>query len=385
MNNKIFESLYQERGQKYVLLDKFLEDKINRLIDKHAKNGFAVISACRSNLSPEENLQRTDDLKQDLKDLGWSYTISYGGGFKEKIADDGSESFDTDKPQFNEISFVVYNYNRLEDRDLLDDAIALCDKYDQDDIYYQEPNGKAYWYNKDGEKDAAFSCMTKNDDGQMYFTGFGGSKLSKKTRDIYTKKHQVKNAKAFDHRFSGIMEAIALPPNTRIEEIKRNKDGEVFISSYNVLTEKEAYNILNNKTNLIEGTTMENKTPFREANLRTFQRIVESEDDDYDMPFPIEELENILDAVYFCYTDIYTNTVGATVVALDTIEDDLGNRLDGVEVVISPHDDEYYIGAYLRGKRTTTETGDQFDEVTPEAINDVIYSFIDENEDLFND
>ena len=167
-------------------------------------------------------MKRTDDLKQDLKDLGWSYTISYGGGFKEKIADDGSESFDTDKPQFNKISFVVYNYNRLEDRDLLDEAIALCDKYDQDDIYYQEPNGKAYWYNKDGEKDAAFSCMTKNDDDQMYFTGFGGSKLSKKTRDIYTKKHQVKNAKAFDHRFSGIMEAIALPPNTRIEEIKRN-------------------------------------------------------------------------------------------------------------------------------------------------------------------
>lgn len=247
MNNRLFESIYRENGQKYVLLDKFplLEDKVNRLINNHAKNGFAVISACRSNLSPEENLQRTDDLKQDLKDLGWSYTISYGGGFTEKIADDGTKGFDVDKPQFNEISFVVYNYNRFGDRDLLDDAIALCDKYEQDDIYYQEPNGKAYWYNKDGKKDAAFSCMTKNDAGQMYFTGFGGSKLSKKTRDIYTKKHKVSNAKAVDHRFSGIMEAVALPAASRIEEIKRSKDGEVFISTYNVLSGKEVYNILN--------------------------------------------------------------------------------------------------------------------------------------------
>lgn len=247
MNNKLFESIYRENGQKYVLLNKFplLEDKVNRLIDKHAKNGFAVISACRSDNTPEENLERTDELKQDLKNLGWSYTISYGGGFMEKIAADGKESFDTEKPQFNEISFIVYNYNRFGNHDLLEDVIALCGKYEQDDIYYQEPDGKAYWYDKNGEKDATFSCMTKNDDGQQFFTGFGGSRLSKKTRNIYRNKNKVSNAKAVDHRFSGIMEAVALPPNTRVEEVKRKDDGEVFISSYNVLSGKEVYDILN--------------------------------------------------------------------------------------------------------------------------------------------
>lgn len=217
-----------------------LEDKAKRLINMHSKNGFVVISACRANKTRQENLQRIENLKKDLKEMGWSYTVAYGGGFKEK----GEGEFDTSKAKFNEISFVVYNYNKNK-RNLLKDMLSLCGKYEQDDIYYQEPDGKAYWYNSKGEKDATFSSMTKNDDGQQYFTGFGSSKLSKNLKKKYLKTGEVNNKKALEHRFSGIMEAINPPPVTRAEAIIRANNGEVFVSSYNVLTEEEAYKLLN--------------------------------------------------------------------------------------------------------------------------------------------
>lgn len=245
---QIFKSILRETRQ-YVCLDKFLllEDKVNRLINKHAQNGFAIVSACRDSLSKKENLERTEHLKQIIIEMGWSHTICYGGGFIEKeVIEDGDVEFDTSKHKFNEISFVIYNYNRLDkDRNLLDDAIKLCGIFDQDDIYYQEPNGKAYWYDRNGNRDATFSLMTKNDDGQMFFTGFGSSKISKKLKDIYLKKDKVQNAKAFEHRFSGIMEAVAMPAQTNIEEEKRRHLGEVFISKFNVLSDDEAYKILN--------------------------------------------------------------------------------------------------------------------------------------------
>lgn len=221
-----------------------LEDKVNRLINNHAKNGFAVISACRGENTKEENLKKTEELKKDFKQLGWSYTIAYGGGFVEK----GNEGeFDNTKPKFNEISFVVYNYNKNKDRNLLKDMLALCAKYKQDDIYYQESNGKAYWYNSKGEKDATFSLLSKNDEGQKYFTGFGSSKFSKKMKEEYLKTGELKNKKAFEHRFSGIMEGINPPPASNAEAMLRESKGEVFISSFNVLTEEETYKLLNLK------------------------------------------------------------------------------------------------------------------------------------------
>lgn len=180
-----------------------LEDKVDRLISVHTKKGFGVVSACRRDKTNVENLKRTEQLKKDLSEMGWSYTIGYGGGFQKKGSEEG---FDTSKPKFNEISIIVYNHNRKDgNKNLLKDLISLGRKYEQDDIYYQEPDGKAYWYDKNG------------------------------------------NTKALEHRFTGIMEGINPPPTTLIEEIKRKKAGEIFISSTNVLTNEEEYNLLNQK------------------------------------------------------------------------------------------------------------------------------------------
>lgn len=216
-----------------------LEDKVNRLIDNHSKNGFAVISACRRENTREINIKKTNELKADLKQLGWSYTLSFGGGFVEKNSE---ETFD--KPKFNEISFVVYNNNRKQEHnDLLKGMLFLCGKYKQDDIYYQEPNGKAYWYDKNGNKDATFSLISKNDDEQQYFTGFG-NKFSNKLKNVYLRTGEIKNKKAFEHRFSGIMEGIAAPPHTNAEAMIRTNNGEIFLSDFNVLTDEEVREIL---------------------------------------------------------------------------------------------------------------------------------------------
>ena len=111
-----------------------LEDKVDRLINIHSKKGFGVVSACRRDKTNEENLKRTEQLKKDLSELGWSYTIGYGGGFQENRNEEG---VDISKPKFNEISVIVYNHNRKNEKaELLKDLIALGKKYNQDDIYY---------------------------------------------------------------------------------------------------------------------------------------------------------------------------------------------------------------------------------------------------------
>lgn len=220
-----------------------LEDKVDKLISTHARKGYGVISACRKGQSGKEKLNKTEELKKDLGELGWSYTIGYGGGFKEK--DGNEEEFDASKPEFNEISIIVYNYNRKDkERKLFDDLIALGKKYNQDDIYYQEPNGKAHWFNKKGEIDATFGSTVKNDPSQRFFTGFAKSRLSKNDKKKI-ENGKIGNTKAMEHRFTGIMEGINPPAGSLVEEIKRDHAGEVFLSSLNVLTKREEYDLLN--------------------------------------------------------------------------------------------------------------------------------------------
>ncbi len=161
----------------------FLKDKVDKLISKHASKGFGMAPACQKNI---------EQLKKDLSEMGWHYTIGYGGSFQEKEYD---------------IFVIVYNYNKKnKDRILLDDLISLGKKYEQDDIYYQEPNGKVHRYDKDGKKGAAL---------------------------------------AMENGFTGIMKGINPPAETLIGDIKRDHAGEVFASPFNVLTNDEVYELLN--------------------------------------------------------------------------------------------------------------------------------------------
>ena len=161
----------------------FLKDKVDKLISKHASKGFGMAPACQKSI---------EQLKKDLSEMGWHYTIGYGGSFQEKEYD---------------IFVIVYNYNKKnKDRSLLDDLISLGKKYEQEDIYYQEPNGKVHRYDKDGKKGAAL---------------------------------------AMENGFTGIMKGINPPAETLIGDIKRDHAGEVFASPFNVLTNDEVYELLN--------------------------------------------------------------------------------------------------------------------------------------------
>ncbi len=213
------------------------ESQIGNLISKHSKKGFFIISACRSNLSDEENQKRTNTLKNDLKSLRLTYTVVYGGGFEEKQNENKGTTLEN--PQINETSFLVYNYRRnrndatkngsLDRDDLLKIALELCKKYNQDDIFFMEPNGKSHWIDREGNIDATFEKKLKvNDHTQKFFTAFGKNiEGSKNTPD-----KNGKMSKANADRFSGVMEGIYFnpPPATFLDKYRRTiVENEVFI------------------------------------------------------------------------------------------------------------------------------------------------------------
>lgn len=82
------------------------EITIDRLLNKHGKEGLINISANRSDLSQAENIINTKSLIADLKDSGYSYLPTYGGyRGKDGVEDD------------YEPSFIVFNKTNGEKRD----------------------------------------------------------------------------------------------------------------------------------------------------------------------------------------------------------------------------------------------------------------------------
>ena len=205
------------------------ESQLSNLIDKHSQKGFFIISACRANNTDEQNQAKTNELKEKLKSLGLSYTIAYGGGFKEKE----DKTPDTTKPEINETSFIVYNYNKKEKKpftrdELFNIAIKLCKEYNQDDVMFKEPDGKSYWYDRNGKIDATFQKkFVANDPSQRYFTAFRRNISDDKN----TPGKNGKMPKANSPRFSGIMEGLFFnpAPSTFIDKQRRELvENEVF-------------------------------------------------------------------------------------------------------------------------------------------------------------
>lgn len=81
--------------------------------------GFVMISPAREYLSDSENKERYEQLKKDVRALGYGY-IETRGGYEEKGAGIVTEP-----------SLLVPEMSRK-------DAIALGEKYDQDSILYKD-------------------------------------------------------------------------------------------------------------------------------------------------------------------------------------------------------------------------------------------------------
>lgn len=149
----------------YPYLRILTEKNLNRISKGHEKLGYAIISASRSELSEEENNKRAKELKDRLRQDGYSY-ISVYGGYKEL----GSDKASIEK------SFVVYPYNivnheELDFNKLKKDIIELGKTYDQDSVLICEPNGKPrYIALKPGAYEDRFEYVDMNDTNNEFFT-----------------------------------------------------------------------------------------------------------------------------------------------------------------------------------------------------------------------
>lgn len=148
-----------------------VKEGLNRLLGKHTKNGYMIISSYRGGdeKTQEENKRDFEELKKDVRRGGFSFVPVYGG-FIENLGE-------VDEREVREPALFVPNYKVAsisfydDDNALKDLGIMLSKKYNQDAFLFI-PLGddeNAYYINKDGEVDMSFSGKTINDLSQMYF------------------------------------------------------------------------------------------------------------------------------------------------------------------------------------------------------------------------
>ena len=199
---------------------KLNEVTVDRVLNKHGKNGMIIISANRSDLDNETNNANTRELIKDIRSTPFSYFPVYGGYHG---TDDVVDSY--------EPSFVVTNYSKQgeigdeEDfQKLFDFAIEMCGKYNQDSVLVKAPNDVPHYYNRNGEMQDSKSTdkVIKNDPNQEFFTSM--IKTNKLDRE------HPERSKRFTYDIS-FDECYCNPnPCTLNEKMRRRKCGEILIS-----------------------------------------------------------------------------------------------------------------------------------------------------------
>ena len=121
-----------------------LETSLYRM-NQHVQKGdpFAIISACRSKVSPKKNKENTEELKRLALQNGFGYTSSIGGYVEEQI--------DKTKKDVLEDSVIVFS-NKEREKELLTFAMRMGIKYYQDSILFCDSKGNTYFkYTRDIE------------------------------------------------------------------------------------------------------------------------------------------------------------------------------------------------------------------------------------------
>ena len=111
------------------------ESSLSRLWKKYHEFDSGTISACRGNLTKDENKQRTMQLKTDLIKLDYSVTAVNGVYIENYGKDDARE--------VHEKSFIVFDHKNKGT--LKDDLIKLGKKYDQDSITFNSVKDGNYY------------------------------------------------------------------------------------------------------------------------------------------------------------------------------------------------------------------------------------------------
>nr|DAJ42446.1 MAG TPA: Protein of unknown function (DUF3293) [Caudoviricetes sp.] len=140
--------------------DEQLEEEISpsRLwkYQEHPEMNFAILSADRSERTPEENKAKTEELKKDIKSMGYWYT-ELKGGYVE-IGENGKRV-----PVDGEDSFIVPNMTKEE-------AMELGKKYDQDTVMFKDAKAHTLQYiitneraGNVGDADSSFETQAGKD------------------------------------------------------------------------------------------------------------------------------------------------------------------------------------------------------------------------------
>lgn len=155
------------------------EETVNRILDKHAKHGFVIVSANRSDKDKKTNNENAKKCIAKIRKSGYSYFPVYGG-YHDK---------DNNVKDSYELSFFITNFKGKEAQEDFEPlkklAIELCKDFDQDSVLVTEPNGKPQYIDRDGKvvgKDDGgvtsinriekefFTALYKKTDGTNRFT-----------------------------------------------------------------------------------------------------------------------------------------------------------------------------------------------------------------------
>ena len=123
---------------------------------EHPEMNFAILSADRSERTPEENKEKSEELKKDIKSMGYWYT-ELKGGYVE-VGKNGKRV-----PVDGEDSFIVPNMTKEE-------AMELGKKYDQDTVMFKDAKAHTLQYiitneraGNIGDADSSFETQAGKD------------------------------------------------------------------------------------------------------------------------------------------------------------------------------------------------------------------------------
>ena len=143
------------------------EMTIDRVLNKHGQNGLINISANRSGMPKEVNIENTKSLISDLKNSGYSYLPTYG---RYRGRNGGEDDY--------EPSFLVFNYTydgvQRDFNELYEFAVYLCKKYEQDSVLIKAPGKDPIYVDGNGKKanKRESDVVWKNGPTKEYFTSF---------------------------------------------------------------------------------------------------------------------------------------------------------------------------------------------------------------------
>lgn len=190
INEDVMKRFYNipTNGNKPVLLEKIT---IDRIIDKHGKDGLISLSANRSDMPKERNDEKTKELIADIRKSGYSYLPTYGGYRGTNGVEDDYEP-----------SFIVFNHTsdgKSGDFEKLRQfAIDMCGKYEQNSVLIKAPNNPPILVDQNGNKvnTKESNKVWKNDPTQTYFT----SLKSKEAVDQEIREKLMRQYKSYCHK-----------------------------------------------------------------------------------------------------------------------------------------------------------------------------------------